>query len=281
MPAPQSAMMKQLARLQFSTNALRVPKDWQQPQGDPPGQQYPTAFARNELAVPPDTVAPPLFLPASTNKYHVDLQKTLNSKFGSFIDGICDAICSAWSTWQSAATLVAVVITGPVAVGGQVVGPPLLPLILAQGPKGSPFELKFTTTIANAINTAWLSYTATIKVAGMPWYPAFAAVPSPVAPPAPNIPCPVIALTQVTVSVSASMLKTQMMGLLGDPNAPYAAELFDAIASAFEKVFQLWQATTMVTNVLGTGPVPTFAPPFVPVGPVLGGVGTMTPGGFV
>ena len=36
----------------------------------------------------------------------------------------------------------------------------------------------------------------------------------------------------------------------------------------------------MVTNVLGTGPVPTFAPPYVPVGPVVGGVGTMMPGGF-
>jgi hypothetical protein len=37
----------------------------------------------------------------------------------------------------------------------------------------------------------------------------------------------------------------------------------------------------MVTNVLGTGPVPTFAPPYVPVGPVVGGVANMTPGGFV
>jgi hypothetical protein len=37
----------------------------------------------------------------------------------------------------------------------------------------------------------------------------------------------------------------------------------------------------MVTNVLGTGPVPTFAPPYVPVGPVVGGVGNMTPGGFI
>jgi hypothetical protein len=26
--------------------------------------------------------------------------------------------------------------------------------------------------------------------------------------------------------------------------------------------------------------VPTFAPPYVPVGPVLGGIGTMTPGGL-
>jgi len=60
----------------------------------------------------------------------------------------------------------------------------------------------------------------------------------------------------------------------------FSDELFVAIASAFERVFNLWQVSTMVTNVLGTGPVPTFAPPYVPVGPVVGGVGTMLPGGF-
>jgi hypothetical protein len=37
----------------------------------------------------------------------------------------------------------------------------------------------------------------------------------------------------------------------------------------------------MVTNVLGTGPVPTFAPPYVPVGPVVGGIANMPPGGLI
>ncbi len=142
-------------------------------------------------------------------------------------------------------------------------------------------QAKYSMTIANVIGTGWLSYTSTIKVTGMPWYPAFAAVPSPVAPPVPNVPCPVIALTQVTTTVSASIMKQQMIGQLGDPKAQYHKELFDAITSAFEKVFQIWQASTMVGNVMGTGPVPTFAPPYVPVGPVVGGVGTMMPGGFM
>jgi hypothetical protein len=62
--------------------------------------------------------------------------------------------------------------------------------------------------------------------------------------------------------------------------APLHKEIFESVADAFEKSYNLWKASTMVTNVLGTGPVPTFAPPYVPVGPVVGGVGTMTPGGF-
>jgi hypothetical protein len=72
-----------------------------------------------------------------------------------------------------------------------------------------------------------------------------------------------------------------MIANLGEPKAAHHQELFDCIAGAFEKCFTLWQTTTMVTNVLGTGPVPTFAPPFVPVGPVVAGVGNMLPGGFV
>ena len=55
----------------------------------------------------------------------------------------------------------------------------------------------------------------------------------------------------------------------------------DSIADAFEKVFQIWQTSTQVTNVMGFGPVPTFAPPVVPMGPVVGGLGTMMPGGLV
>jgi hypothetical protein len=62
--------------------------------------------------------------------------------------------------------------------------------------------------------------------------------------------------------------------------APFHAELFEAIIDGFQKCFLLWQTSTMVTNVLGTGPVPTFAPPYVPAGPVVGGTAVMTPGGF-
>jgi hypothetical protein len=281
MPAPQASMMQQLARLQFSSFKIKVPVDWENPSGDVPTHHYFDAFSAAEHLTVPDAMAPPLFLPASPNKYHTGTQKDMNKKFGAFIDGVCSAICSAWGQWQSAATLIGVIINGPVAAGGQVVGPPLGPLILAGAPKGTAMEVKFSNAIANTIGTGWLTYTSSIKVPGLPWYPAFAAFPAPVAPPMPNIPIPLIALTQVPVPVSKDVLKAQMIGQLGDPKAQHHKELFDAIADAFDKCFKLWQASTMVTNVLGTGPIPTFAPPYVPVGPVLAGVGNMTPGGFV
>ena len=194
-----------------------------------------------------------------------------------FLDGISDAICSAWATWQASATMVGIIINGPVAMGGQIVGPPLAPLILAAGPKAKPQEIKLTTAVANGIGTAWITFAATVKVAGLPWYPSFAALPMPVAPPTPNVPCPVAALTMVAVSVSASVLKAQIAGIAGLPGNDSVCE---AVGDAFEKSFNLWKVSTMVTNVIGTGPIPSFAPPYVPVGPVVFGVGTMIPGGF-
>jgi hypothetical protein len=277
MPAPQASAFQQLARLKFTSFNLKVPADWKDPAGDA-ADHYSRAFKPDEKASSPGM--PPLFQPASLNKYHTDAQKMHIGKIGGFIDDICSAICSAWSTWQSTATLVGVVIAGPTASAGQIVGPPWTPLILKSAPMSTPMMAKYSTVIANVIGTAWLTFTATVKLAGMPWYPAFAALPSPIAPPTPNIPCPFAALVQVPVSISATVLKGQMVMQLADPMAPFSAELFEAISDAFEKTYNIWKISTMVTNVLGTGPVPTFAPPFVPVGPVVGGVGTMTPGGF-
>ena len=277
MPAPQASAMQQLARLKFTSFNLKVPTNWKDPQGDA-GDHYGRAFKPDEKASSPGM--PPLFQPASLNKYHTDTQKMHIGKIGGFIDGICSAICSAWSTWQTAATMVGVVINAVTAAGGQIVGPPWTPLILASAPKGSPMEMKYSNVIATVIGTAWLTFTATVKLAGMPWYPAFALLPSPIAPPTPNIPCPFAALVQVPVSISAPILKAQMVAQLADPMAPFSNELFESFADAFEKTYNHWKVSTMVTNVLGTGPVPTFAPPYVPVGPVVGGIGTMTPGGF-
>ncbi len=120
-----------------------------------------------------------------------------------------------------------------------------------------------------------------MSVPGLPWYPSFAAFPSREAPPTPNVPCPVMALGKPANFVTASALKSRMVSKLQSAEPQWAAELFDAIAFAFERCFQPWLASTIVTNVLGSGPVPTFAPPYVPIGPVVGGTGNMIPGGFV
>jgi hypothetical protein len=276
---PDSSI-KMNARQKFASFQLKVPQDWHDPTGNTAPGQYRDAFTAQQRSTTPDKCVPPLSMPQSSNFFWVGVQKMHNATQGSYLDGICGAISFAWSQWQSLATMAGVLINGPTASAGTLVGPPLTPLILAKGPKKTPMELKYTTVIANVIGTAWLTFTQSVKVPGLPWYPAFAAVPSPVGPPMPNIPVPFAALTQVPVSISTNVTKQQMVGQLADPRAPLHKELFESVAFAFEMAYNMWKVTTMVTNVIGTGPVPSFAPPVVPVGPVVGGVGTMGPGGL-
>ena len=200
--------------------------------------------------------------------------------YPAFIERICNAICGGWNIWRQSAALVGVQINAVTAIGGSVTGPPLGPLILAQvAPQGAE-AMKLTQVICDAISTAWQQVTSGMMVPGLPWYPAFAAMPSPMAPPMPNTPTPVAALITTTAPVSKSVLKQAM--LASEPSASTEhRNVYESVAEAFEQAVQTWSVTSLVTNVLGTGPVPTFAPPYVPVGPVVGGVGNMTPGGFI
>jgi hypothetical protein len=275
MPAPQAAVFGELVKAQFRSFAIRVPN------GPPLPRAFLEALSEAQRSVAPLPMPPALFVPDSGYELHVATQKHLTQVLSGFIDRLSTAVCSAWGEWQSAAVLSGVVIAGTVASGGQVSGPPLDTLILANAPRATEMETKYSKTVAKVLGQGWQAYTTSLVVAGMPWYPSFAAVRAPVAPPTPNAPCPVTALAQVTTTLAKPYLTARMATELGDEKAPYHVELFDSIADAFEKCFAVWQSTTMVTNVIATGLVPSFAPPATPAGPVVGGTGNMTPGGFV
>jgi len=273
MPAPQKAQFAELAKLLFKANAIGLPVGW----SDPSGDQYPDAFAVSERATAPDPAS--LFLAKSANKYHVDTQKEVGKGFADFIDGICGAICSAIDQWMKLTSVAGMIVNGPVGVvaPGNVVGPPLFPLIFASAPKNTPQLMKYSKAVAQAFGTAWQTWQSGLT--GQLMYPAFAAFPGPMAPPMPNIPMPLIAFASPgEAMLSPSTLKGAMIANLGDPDALHHKELFDAIAQAFAVVFPIFKATTMFMNVQGTGPIPTFAPPFVPVGPVVMGTSIPTPG---
>lgn len=50
------------------------------------------------------------------------------------------------------------------------------------------------------------------------------------------------------------------------------------LAAMIAPPFLAWLGAQMVTGVLGHGPVPSFAPPHSPVGPVMGGEAMPNPG---
>ena len=273
MPAPQKSMLAQLAKVNFISKGINLPMDWSQP-----GDQYPDAFKPSEVATAPNSPMN-LFRDATLNKYHVDTAKTIGKQYEKYIDGICGAICDSIDKWMKMTMITSALINGPVGVvlPGSFVGPPLMPLILATAPKSTPQEMKYSNAVASALGTLWQLWQTGLM--GTLMYPAFAAFPGPVAPPMPNIPLPLIAFSSPGESgLSPSTLKITMDANLADPTAQHASDLFDAIAKAFNTVFQVFKASTMVQNVLGMGPIPTFAPPFVPVGPVVMGTVIPTPG---
>jgi hypothetical protein len=273
MPAPQKSMLAQLAKINFISKGINLPMDWSQP-----GEQYPDAFKPSEVATAPNSPMN-LFRDATLNKYHVDTAKTIGKQYEKYIDGICGAICDSIDKWMKMTMITSALINGPVGVvlPGSFVGPPLMPLILATAPKSTPQEMKYSNAVANALGTLWQLWQTGLM--GTLMYPAFAAFPGPVAPPMPNIPLPLIAFSSPGESgLSPSTLKITMDANLADPTAQHASDLFDAIAKAFNTVFQIFKASTMVQNVLGMGPIPTFVPPFVPVGPVVMGTVIPTPG---
>ena len=56
-----------------------------------------------------------------------------------------------------------------------------------------------------------------------------------------------------------------------------ASESVYQFAKWFADRFSAWLSIASLANVIGKGPVPTFAPPYVPVGPVVAGDNLATP----
>jgi hypothetical protein len=139
--------------------------------------------------------------------------------------------------------------------------------------------------VAKGVSKAFKNWQDQVMVPGLPWYPAFAAFPGPMAPPMPNLPMPLICCVSPRMSdiiLPSTMTKEMDDALDGDlkkkdPEKQYHA-LHDAIATVLSLAFLMWLPSQQVMLVLGKGPIPTFAPPFVPVGPVVGGDNIPLPG---
>ncbi|MFZ4579509.1 MAG: hypothetical protein ACOYOB_14045 [Myxococcota bacterium] len=278
MPGIQPTLLKTLAKAAFKTKSIQLPMDWQQPTGDE-GKQYVDAFKLSELAVPPDPSK--LFVAASPNKYHVDTVKKISNQFEAYIDGICDAICGGIDMWKLQAKFKDIQVMAVSAIGapGCLDGPSLENLIMLQAPKASPSELKYSQAISKHIAKAWKDWQGQVMVPGLPWYPAFAAFPGPMAPPMPNIPVPLLTCPSAQMAaMTAPQLKQGMVDALGDDKAQHHADLFDSIGQALGTTFLAWLGMQQVMLVMGKGPIPTFAPPYVPVGPVVGGDIISAPG---
>lgn len=277
MPAPSGDQLASLAKQHFRSLAIKLPLQWEEPRRARASQQYSMAYSESERSVEPQAN---LFTSASGNTDHCETAEQLSKHFGEFIDNICAAIADAWSSWQSASTISGVTVNAVVASGGTLSGPPLSRLILSKAPRETEWLGKYSAAIANAMGDAWQQYQSSVAIPGLPLYPALAAFPGPMAPPTPNLPVSLSALGGISTPLEKAALKAQMAQNLAAPRSLHHEALFESIAHAIAQSFTTWQASTQVTNLLATGPIPTFAPPFVPAGPVVMGTATMSAGGL-
>jgi hypothetical protein len=144
---------------------------------------------------------------------------------------------------------------------------------------------KHRDAVAKGVSKCFKNWQDKVMVPGLPWYPAFAAFPGPMAPPMPNVPVPLVACPSAMASEIVSpdsMAKAMDDALDGDLKKKDKAKQYEAlhlaIATVLSLAFLLWLLQQQVMLVLGKGPIPTFAPPFVPVGPVMGGDIISVPG---
>ncbi|MEZ4221071.1 MAG: CARDB domain-containing protein [Polyangiaceae bacterium] len=133
--------------------------------------------------------------------------------------------------------------------------------------------------IAEAINqtfvTCYKNWASNYRAVIPGAYPAFAAFPGPKAPPMPAIPFPLLAGggPSAEMEISPATIENRLRGNLSSErkNAEGADAAITAMAIAMSASFHTFMAMQQATNVMGSGPVPSFAPPYVPVGPVVSG----------
>jgi hypothetical protein len=269
MPAPSANTLSQTAKMIFSGKGIRLPVNWQDM-----GPVYPQAFTPAERAAqanPPGS----LFHASTLNKYHTDAARTLGRAMEQFIDDMSAALSDAIGKWMRTAAVVSVTINGPIGtlLPGGVTGPMLKPLIMARAPVKTEMDHKYSHAVAEAVSSGWASWQQGLS--GMLSYPSFAASPTPAAPPTPNVPAPLVTFGSSGESALApGPLKEAMAAALGQ-DGQHAGTLFEAIAGSFYTHFQTFKLSTLVSGVLGAGPVA------MPPGPVAGGAVMPTPGNFV
>ncbi|MBH23424.1 MAG: hypothetical protein CMH57_02960 [Myxococcales bacterium] len=278
----------------FMSKGLKLPTDdgWEQPQNqgpdNPSADQYSDALSPDEMIAIPKVI-PPQFMPQNMNKYHMDSCNDVGAKFKKFQDDMLNAVKFAHSMWKLQAKFKDLKVNAVTALGtpGCLDGPKLESFI-KMAPSAAVMignEGKYRDAVAKGVSDCFEKWQKKVMVPGLPWYPAFAAWPGPMAPPMPNVPMPLIACPSAEMAqiVAPNSMKKAMIDALDsglkndDPDKQHEA-LFESIATALSLAFLMWLPQQQVMLVLGKGPVPSFAPPYVPVGPVVMGDNLPIPG---
>ena len=271
---PGLQIQKSLCDVTFVGQMQKLPIDWKQPQGDA-GGQYRDAFPMAEHMHVPEPMA--YFWAESTNKYHVDSGKDIGKDLKDFCHAVIDGFQKTIDMWKPMVMFQNVKIMGPVAVGapGCLKGPDIEPFLkLNILPAASGNMQKWRDAAAKGLASSWKEWADNVTIPGLPLWPPFAAFPGPMAPPMPNVTplmlimCPSPGMAKMATPMLKQAMKDNFS--LDDPKDHFGSAAM-SIATAVNAAFMMWLPMQTVM-LMGMGPIPTFAPPYVPVGPVLNGM---------
>jgi len=225
------------------------------------------------------------FATQSMHKIHKQIADDMTKAYKDLIGAQLDAVQFGFNMYKMLLGFQNLKINGPTVVGSK-------GCLKANGQFKNFFDMapshikfmsyknypKWKDAVGKGVEKCIKKYVDGVTVTGFPWYPAFAAFPGPVAPPMPNVTWPLIAcpssgLADLTTpdKLKKAMLNEFDSGLADKCNDKIHETIFEAIATALAPGFLIWISTSMINLVMGTGNIPTFAPPWVPVGPVVNG----------
>jgi hypothetical protein len=170
-------------------------------------------------------------------------------------------------------------VSGPAAIltPGSLVSDTNLETRIYQTLASSQVPLEISDTLARVLATAWKEWAAGFQIQLPRAYPSFAAFPGPVAPPTRAAQSASVSQGSSVgeASLKAPMLANKLSTALrmyamkaggGNPD-----QAMRSLANWVESSFTEWKNLAKLVGVMGKGPIPTFAPPYVPVGPVISG----------
>jgi hypothetical protein len=137
--------------------------------------------------------------------------------------------------------------------------------------------------LAKELGGAWREWADGFRMPLPGAYPRLAAVPGPMAPPTPAASAFPVAqgMSAGEYRLSAITLTPRLQAAIrlhGGREASRLDRNIQELAAWVEASFREWKLSAQIVGVKGKGPIPSFAPPYVPVGPVVMGDNVSSPG---
>jgi hypothetical protein len=196
---------------------------------------------------------------------------------------IADAITAGWNAWLAQAEYSGGSIQAQSLEGGSLTSPvdaqPIIEAnLLAAGVRA---DAALDLSVAAAAN--WEDWAADWSLPASDAFPTFAAVAAPEAAETTAQPLALQPEASTSYSKITTDLEADLDAAIDKGDGPIKgtwniSALVQSVAIRVGQRVEGWSAGAMVEGIRGGGPIPTFAPPYIPVGPVVAGDNIATPG---